>query len=157
MFSIIITRIGKEKVGPESELVFGYLKQMKTYAKIKIQKLPESKHSRSGDLHRSRSEDAETLRSTMLPGAKHILLSEHGTTFSSEAFAKIIQNWSENETTTIQFFLAGPHGVDTKLEREMHEVLSLSPMTFPHDLACAVLLEQLYRAMTILRKKTYHY
>ena len=157
MYSINITSIGKQKQGPEQELVSRYLKQLKTYSKIEIQELSESKHARSGDLERARLEDSETLRSARLSGAKHVLLTEHGATYSSEELAKTIQGWSENETQTIQFFLAGPHGVDKSLESEIHTTLSLSPMTFPHDIARALLLEQIYRAMTILSGKTYHY
>jgi 23S rRNA (pseudouridine1915-N3)-methyltransferase len=157
MFSIKITSIGKQKNGPEAELVSRYLKQIKSHAKVEIQELSESKHARSGDLKRARSEDAESLRSALLPGAKHILLTEHGTNHSSPDFAKTLQGWSENETTPIQFLLAGPHGVDTTLEKEAHATLSLSPMTFPHDIARALLLEQIYRAMTILSGKKYHY
>ncbi len=157
MFSLKITSIGKQKAGPESELVSRYLKQLKTFAKIEIQELSESKHARTGDLDRARSEDAESLRSALVPGAKHILLTEHGKTFSSPDFAKTLQDWSENETVPIQFLLAGPHGISKELESEVDLNLSLSPMTFPHDIARALLLEQLYRAMTILSGKTYHY
>lgn len=157
MFSLIITSIGKQKIGPESELVARYSKQLKTFAKIEMQELTESKHSRVGDLKRVRTKDANSLRSALVPGAKHILLSEHGQTFSSLDFSKTLINWSENETQTIQFLLAGPHGVDQSLIDKIHTTLSLSPMTFPHDIARVLLLEQLYRAMTILSGKTYHY
>lgn len=154
MYTIELIRVGKIKRGPLAELDQKFQTQLRAYAKLKIINVNESK---SPNAKTRIHEESEKLINSIRSEAKTILLTEHGHTYSSVAFSEHVEKWSEEHTRPIQFLLAGPHGVSTTLRKATDEELSLSPMTFPHDLAHTVLLEQLYRACTILHGKTYHY
>lgn len=86
-----------------------------------------------------------------------ILLSEKGKTTDSVAFARTLITWSDHGQRPLTFVVAGPHGFTKDLIAHADHLLSLSPMTFTHEMAYVILLEQLYRAGTILAGKTYHY
>lgn len=154
MYTFSITTIGKQKAGPEQELVERYKKHLKPFAKMNHVHLLDSKKGTAAQITKK---DSDKLHQSLIPNAFHILLTETGTTYSSKDFSTAIKNWSEHESRPIQFLIAGPRGVELDLKNKMDASLSLSPMTFPHDIAHLVLLEQLYRAMTILHGKTYHY
>lgn len=84
---------------------------------------------------------------------KLVVLSEDGQHFDSVAFG----HWLGQEASgTLVFFIGGPTGVSHELKQKAYQVLSLSAMTFPHELARLLLLEQLYRGKTILQGGRYH-
>jgi len=109
------------------------------------------------DRERVTQKEAEHLLNTLPDHGRVILLSEHGTTYTSDTFSKKLIAWTEHESQPITFIFAGPLGPHTSLYEKANTELSLSPLTMPHELALIVLLEQLYRAGTILNGKTYHY
>ncbi len=86
-----------------------------------------------------------------------VLLDEHGEHFKSTEFAR----WVQNETTTcpgrLIFVIGGPFGVSASLHERASKKLALSRMTFPHDLCVLILMEQLYRAFSILAGTAYHH
>lgn len=139
MLKIKMIQVGKEKKGPFSELGTEYLKRLSAYAKTDVVIVKEL----SSDLFET--------------NAFTIMLSEDGKTFDSKTFAENLTSWSEYGQREIVFVIADAFGFDRSLTQNADLTLSLSPMTMPHDLARIVLLEQLYRAGTILNGKTYHY
>jgi 23S rRNA (pseudouridine1915-N3)-methyltransferase len=86
-----------------------------------------------------------------------ICLDERGKSMPSRAFAAFLGEISENASRTPCFVLGGPFGLAGTVRSQARCVLSLGPMTLPHELARVLLLEQLYRAETILRKTAYHH
>ena len=86
----------------------------------------------------------------------HIVLSPSGRPLSSEEFADIIRTCLEQTTKHLFFYTGGPWGISSELEKRSDLILSLSPMTFNHQLVRAMLLEQVYRALTIIRGEPYH-
>ncbi|MDR2694905.1 MAG: 23S rRNA (pseudouridine(1915)-N(3))-methyltransferase RlmH [Deltaproteobacteria bacterium] len=86
-----------------------------------------------------------------------VCLDERGTSLSSRAFAAFLDEASANASRTPCFVLGGPFGLAGAVRARAGFVLSLGPMTLPHELARVVLLEQLYRAEAILRKTPYHH
>lgn len=136
MFKAKIVHVGKIKSGPFKDLVDEYTKRLSVFAKVTHVPLNE-------------------LR--IPDGGFRILLTERGETMTSKAFAQSINVWTEQHQRELVFIIAGPFGHDPSVESNADVLLSLSPMTMPHDLAHVVLLEQLYRAGTILQGKTYHY
>ena len=139
MFRIKLIQVGKTKKGPLQELSAKYLKRLSAYAKIETIIVKEL--------------TAETFNKDGFT----IVLSEDGQTMDSHTFANALESWSENRQRELTFVIAGPFGFDRALAKNVDLTLSLSPMTMPHELALVVLLEQLYRAGTILSGKTYHY
>jgi len=86
-----------------------------------------------------------------------ICLDERGNSMSSRLFAAFLNELSENASCTPCFVLGGPFGLAEAVRSRARFVLSLGPMTLPHELARVLLLEQLYRAEAILRKTPYHH
>ena len=157
MYRIELVTIGSTKPGPEHELMVRYEKQLKLFAKITKREISPEKFRSKKDAANVKSHEAEKLRATIDNNAFTILLTERGTELTSEALSKKLTVWSENESRPIQFLIGGPLGLDPSLAKDVDLELSLSKLTFPHDLAQAMLLEQLYRAMTIQKGKPYHY
>ncbi len=137
MFRIHIVTVGGMKKGPLAEMVLHYQKLLKMYARVEGSEVKEVRR--------------------VMKDAFSVLLTEHGKEYFTGDFAAQIATWSEHQTRTIEFVVAGPFGVDKTIEKNFDTTLSLSKLTFPHDIATMVLYEQLYRAMTILVGKTYHY
>lgn len=139
MQKIKILTVGKMKRGPLKELVSELLKRLGSYMKVSVKVVDEL--------------TPEILEKQDVT----VILSEDGKTLDSKTFAKSLTTWSEHGQRELTFVIAGPFGFDRALLKHADHVLSLSPLTFPHEMAYVILLEQLYRAGTILTGKTYHY
>lgn len=139
MQKIEIITVGKLKRGSLKDLAVEYLKRLGPFMKVKEVVVDEL--------------SAELLEEQTTT----IMLAEDGKTMDSVTFANTLNKWSEHGQRELTFIIAGPFGFDRELLKHADHVLSLSPMTFPHEMAYVILLEQLYRAGTILAGKTYHY
>ncbi len=154
MLSITITTIGR----PRHDWINGGIEHYSTllskYAKISIQHLrEESKSTLSAAEIKRRESDA--LVAAINGKALTVLLDVSGRTHASESFAIWLEK-SKQAASHIQFLIGGAHGVTDNLRDCVDTRLSLSPLTFPHELALIVLLEQLYRASSILGGGKYH-
>lgn len=97
--------------------------------------------------------EAEAIRELLRPGERLVVLSEEGRTQDSLAFAEGLR---DSGSGRLVFVIGGADGIDPTLKARASWLLSLSPMTFPHEIARLLLLEQLYRATTILQGGPYH-
>ena len=100
-----------------------------------------------------REREARALREALPERCNVIALSPEGTSFTTEVFTRRLESWSQ---PLAAFVLGGPLGLDPAFRKPTDTVLSLSPMTLPHELARVLLVEQIYRAVTILRGVPYH-
>ena len=94
---------------------------------------------------------------TKFPGSFIIVLDEHGKQFSSVDFAKQINQLTNKQINEVTFIIGGPLGLHESILAKANLKLSLSAMTFTHQMARVFLSEQIYRAMTIILGKKYHY
>jgi 23S rRNA (pseudouridine1915-N3)-methyltransferase len=99
------------------------------------------------------AKEAEVIAAALRPDERLVLLTEEGTTYNSVAFA---QQLRDSGSERLAFVIGGADGLDPALKARANWRLSLSPMTFPHELARLLLLEQLYRATSILQGGPYH-
>jgi 23S rRNA (pseudouridine1915-N3)-methyltransferase len=157
MFHITILTIGKQKKGPYADLVSDYLKRLTPYAKIYRQELPEMRFHSYADRTKVLDQEMALIRDAMHDNGVMIVMDADGKNFDSAHFASKIKDLSEQETRPLVFIIGGPLGLHDELKSKADLTLSLSTMTMPHELALLVLSEQIYRAMTILTNKTYHY
>ena len=98
-----------------------------------------------------KEKEADKLLALVSAQDRLVVMSEHGKTYDSIAFSR----WLAREAFgTLVLFVGGPEGVGDRLKK--YPTISLSPMTFPHEIARLLLLEQLYRAKTILQNGSYH-
>ena len=99
------------------------------------------------------AKEAESIQSALKPGEQLIALMEQGETLGSMALAQRIRSLGLER---LAFVIGGADGLTDELKKRAHWQLSLSPMTFPHELARLLLLEQLFRAQSILQGSPYH-
>jgi 23S rRNA (pseudouridine1915-N3)-methyltransferase len=118
---------------------------------MEVTELPEGK----GDPVHQLRDEAERLRPRLAAVRCPVLLTPEGKLRDSEAFARwLVEHMNRGDS--LAFAMGSSHGFDPGLKKEIPEQVSLSPMTFPHELSRAMFLEQLYRAFTIIRGKEYH-
>jgi 23S rRNA (pseudouridine1915-N3)-methyltransferase len=111
--------------------------------------------SRSKSADEVKTREAARLREAVPKGARVFVCDAGGKQRTSQEFAAWLQNTRENARDVV-FLVGGAFGIDDALKREVAGTLSLSTLTFPHELARLVLAEQMYRAGTIVRGEPYH-
>ena len=108
-------------------------------------------------MEQQKEKEGELILKALLPGDVVVLLDEHGKEFRSVEFA----NWIERKMHTVNkrlvFIIGGPYGFAPKIYDAAQEKISLSKMTFSHQMIRLIFVEQLYRAMTILNNGPYHH
>ncbi len=157
MYNIQLLTIGTLKQGSLKDMAEALMKRLSPYAKMEIKSLKEEPFHTKNEASRIQSAEAGRIRQNLNRESFKILLTERGEEMDSETFSKKLRVWSENESRPIQIVIGGPLGLDPTLAKDVDYQLALSRMTFPHELAQVMLLEQLYRAITIQKGKTYHY
>lgn len=105
----------------------------------------------------AKSQEGERLLKSLSPGEKLILLDERGRDVSSEEIAKLLARASDDSWTKMAFAIGGPYGHSEEVRQKADDVLKLSSCVLNHSVAHVVLLEQLYRAHSMLRGEPYHH
>jgi 23S rRNA (pseudouridine1915-N3)-methyltransferase len=130
--------------------------RLSPYAKLDITELGEGhKGAAKPDIARTKLLESESLQKGYKSDAFVIALAEGGKEYDSPAFAQQLEAWSEGGRPLV-FLIGGSWGLDESLLKNANAKLSLGKMTWPHAVARLLLLEQLFRAETILRGKEYH-
>jgi 23S rRNA (pseudouridine1915-N3)-methyltransferase len=133
-----------------------FTKRIKHYLNFDIQYWAVKTNARLG-MEQLKKKEAALLLSKIKPGDHLILLDEHGKEYRSTEFAKKLEKLKMSSNKRIIFIVGGGYGFDNELRSKSHHIISLSKMTFPHDLVRVIFLEQLYRACTIQRGEKYHH
>jgi len=134
-----------------------YLRYLKPYAPVTVREVREERIDDLKDAPRVRRKEAERIGKTLPAGAYVIALDERGREFTSHEFAAFINATLERGVREMTFIIGGSLGLDESVTKQANAVLAMSRWTMTHEMARLVLLEQLYRAFTILRGKMYHY
>jgi len=132
----------------------GYLKH---YADCEIKKLKEEKIHDLKDAPLIRKKEAERIFASIPANAFLVALDERGQEFTSHEFAGFLSKALESGVRDIVFVIGGAMGLDESVTGRANKIIAMSRWTFTHEMARLVLLEQLYRAFTIIKGKTYHY
>jgi 23S rRNA (pseudouridine1915-N3)-methyltransferase len=155
---LIVAAIGRLKDDGERDLIARYMKRMSSgravgLSPVTIEELAESRASEAS----ARQEDeAARLRDITADCDLRIVLDERGRTMTSEAFARYLAARRDDGVKATSLLLGGPDGHAASLRSSAGLTLSIGPMTLPHGLARVVLVEQIYRAITILSGHPYH-
>ncbi|HYV33469.1 MAG TPA: 23S rRNA (pseudouridine(1915)-N(3))-methyltransferase RlmH [Candidatus Limnocylindria bacterium] len=155
MFKIKIIALGKFKEKAYLELEHEYLKRLTPYAKIKIVELPEVPYRGGQDLDSVKEKEAEKIIAQLPEGAVIILMEEKGSVKNSKDFSVFLERIGGLGKELV-FVIGSGIGLHSSLKQYSNYSLSLSPLTFPHNMARVILEEQIYRACTILAGKEYH-
>ena len=134
-----------------------YLRYLKPYAPVAVREVREERVDDLRDAPRIRLREAERIGKALPPGAIVVALDERGREFTSHEFASFLNASLEQGAKEMVFVIGGSMGLDESVTHQAHMVIALSRWTLTHEMARLVLMEQLYRAFTILRGKKYHY
>lgn len=134
-----------------------YLKRLSHYCKVEKIEIPELRNARKLSEGQIREEEGKLILEKVQPGEQLILLDEQGKQFSSVDFSSYLQKRLNQGGKGICFVVGGAYGFSQSIYETAQGKLSLSPMTFSHQMVRLFFLEQLYRGFTILRGEPYHH
>jgi len=147
------------KSGPEQELYDRYAERISKSGKalhFMGPDLHEIAESRAVELNKRRSEEAEQLIKISGEGSRIIVLDEKGKDFSSQQFSQFLKDEQDMGTAKLAFAIGGPDGHGGMIKDVAVRKIRLGAMTWPHQIARILLVEQIYRAITILSGHPYH-
>jgi len=133
-----------------------YGQRIRRYAALEVVAVPEERIAAEGKKQYIVDKEGQRIREKIPRGSLIIGLDEKGKRFSSQELARSLGKWLEEGRKQIVFVIGGPYGLSEKLKGETHLLLSLSPMTLTHGMTQLFLMEQIYRAFTLLRGEAYH-
>jgi len=148
---ITIVAVGALKAGPERDLAEKYLGRLT--GPVAIREAEEKRKLNPPELRRR---EGELLLAACPPGATIVALDERGRTMPSRAFAERLGAWRDDGVAELVFLIGGADGLDEAVRGKADLCVAFGAMTLPHQLVRGVLLEQLYRAQTILAGHPYH-
>ncbi|MCM1318815.1 MAG: 23S rRNA (pseudouridine(1915)-N(3))-methyltransferase RlmH [Muribaculaceae bacterium] len=149
--------IGKNSSGPLLEATELYLKRLKHYIQYSIKVLPDVKNTRTLSEEQQKNAEGKLLLGALQPSDFVMLLDERGKRYTSIAFADWLQTKMSSGLKRMVFVVGGPYGFSPDVYARADSKLSLSDMTFSHEMIRLFFTEQVYRAMTILRHEPYHH
>ena len=155
MLRIRVIAVGEPKDRWIAEACNYYAKLISRWANLETKLLPAPKGSSSLPPSQIMEREAERIARELGKG-KTIALSDKGKRLDSAGFAEAVRTLEMTSSGVVTFVIGGPHGLAQRILSQADAVYSLSPLTFSHQLARVVLLEQLYRAYTIIHGTAYH-
>ncbi len=134
-----------------------YLNRLKHYIPFEYLELPDKKISKKLSEAQQKEKEGELILEQVAAGDELFLLDENGKMYSSVNFANFIEKKMLASTKTMVIVIGGPYGFSDQVKQKATGKISLSPMTFSHQMVRLIALEQIYRAMTILKGEPYHH
>lgn len=154
---VLFLVIGKTDESYLEEGLKKYLNRLKHYIGVEMKVIPDLKNRKALTEEAQKDAEGELILSTLQAGDVLILLDENGKQFSSRAFAAFLEKQMVQSAKRLVFVVGGPFGFSTSVYARADKKISLSPMTFSHQLVRLLFAEQLYRAFTIIRGEPYHH
>jgi len=154
---ITLLVIGKTEDKYLKEGIEKYLKRLKHYIKFDLVEIPELKNTKNLSEDQQKSKEAELLGKHLNSQDHVVLLDERGLEFSSIQFSAFINKKMLGSVQNLVFIVGGPYGFDAVLQSIAKDKISLSKMTFSHQMVRLFFVEQLYRAFSILKGEPYHH
>ena len=138
-------------------LIKDYERRMRHYLPFEMEVIPELKNTKALTADQQKSREGDLIRKTLREGDHVVLLDEGGREFRSVEFASYLQQRQSVVARRLVFIVGGPYGFSQEIYALAKEKISLSRMTFSHQMVRLFFVEQCYRAMTILRGEPYHH
>ena len=156
---LVVAAIGRLKEGPERELAERYRKRAEQTGRrigFRDMDVVEIRESRAQEVGKRMVEESIALATLIPEGAATVLLDERGENLGSAAFATRLSEWRNGGRPALIFIIGGADGLAPYLREKTKLTLSFGAATWPHQMVRVLLLEQLYRAATILTGHPYH-
>lgn len=132
-----------------------YAKRMPYELSIEFIEIKPEKRGTGKNIEQILSAESTRIRAALPSGCRTIALDEHGKQWSTIKFANIVTEWM-GEGVNIAFIIGGADGLHNDIKKNAYELLALSMMTLPHGLVRILLVEQLYRVASIVKRHPYH-
>ena len=149
--------VGKTDNKQLQALVETYSKRLNFYVKYSIEILPDIKNVKNLSEQEQKNKEGELILSKIGSYDHLLLFDENGKTFTSVGFSKFLQKKMNSGIKTLVFVIGGPYGFSEEVYAKAQGKVSLSSMTFSHQMVRLFITEQIYRAYTILKGEPYHH
>ena len=149
--------VGKTDSTEIQSLVATYLKRLNFYTRVTLVTLPDLKNTRNISAESQKRQEGELLMRQFADGDYVVLLDEKGAEMRSVECSMWLQKRMNSGVRRLCFVIGGPYGFSKTVYDRADESISLSRMTFSHQIIRAIFAEQLYRAFTIIRNEPYHH
>lgn len=149
--------VGKTDVKWVKEGLDLYAGRLSHYIQFSISEIPELKNVSSLSREQIKEKEGELISAMLKPSDDVILLDEHGKEFRSVEFSSYLQGKMASGGRNIVFVIGGAYGFSRKIYDRADSMMSLSRMTFSHQMVRTIFAEQLYRAFTIMKGEPYHH
>ena len=153
----VLLQVGKTVNKHFVELIDEYASRVKHYIGFDITVIPELKNTKSLSAEQQKQQEGELILKQLQAGDHVVLLDEHGKQLRSVEFSQYMEQKMQQVSKRLVFIIGGPYGFSPDVYAKANEKLSLSKMTFSHQMVRLIFVEQLYRAMTIMRGEPYHH
>lgn len=154
---ITILAVGKTASEPLARLTDDYISRARRYQPVELLTVGDLRQTKSLSREQQCQREGLLLLAQLRGGDKVILLDEHGCRMTSRRFAESIQRYMLSGLQRLVFVIGGPYGFSPEVRARADAMLSVSDMTFTHEMIRLFFAEQIYRAMTILRSEPYHH
>jgi 23S rRNA (pseudouridine1915-N3)-methyltransferase len=155
--TIKLLAIGKTDNKQLQVLIDDYQKRLGFYIKFEFDIIPDLKKTKNLSEEQQKQKEGDLILNKLLPQDVLILLDENGKQLHSVGFSEYLQKHMNSGIKQLVFVIGGPYGFSEAVYKKAHGKLSLSKMTFSHQMIRLFIIEQLYRGFTILRNEPYHH
>ena len=154
---ITLIAIGKTDKSELEELISVYEKRLKYYIKFQLEIIPDIKNRKNLSEAQQKEKEGELILAQLQPTDTLILLDEKGKQYTSVDFAQFLQKKMNSGIKNLVLAIGGPYGFSDAVYAKSSGKISLSKMTFSHQMVRLFIVEQIYRGFTILRNEPYHH
>lgn len=155
--NIKLLAIGKTDNKNLQTLIDEYSKRLSFYIKFDLEIIPDIKNAKNLSEAQQKEKEGELILNKLTPTDQLILLDENGSSFSSVGFSEYLQKKMNAGIKTLVFVIGGPYGFSEEVYKKAQGKISLSAMTFSHQMVRLFVIEQIYRGFTILKNEPYHH
>lgn len=154
---IVLLVVGKTDASYFIEAIKEYEKRLIHYIPFEIQIIPDIKNTKKLTAEQQKEKEGELILKNIQSGDYTVLLDEKGKEHTSVQFASFLEKKTHSVSKRLIFIIGGPYGFSDIVYEKANEKVTLSRMTFSHQMVRLIFTEQLYRAMTILNNEPYHH
>lgn len=154
---IVLRVMGKTSENYLKEGIAIFKKRLTRYTKYSIEEIPDLKGMKNRNPSEQNTAEGIELLKTIQPSDLLIILDEKGKRFTSRGFAQQLQKWMNAGPQKIVFMVGGPYGFSDAVYQRANAKISLSDMTFSHQMIRLFFTEQIYRSFTIFKNEPYHH
>lgn len=155
--TIRLVAVGKTDNKELNSLIATYQKRLGHYIKFEFSVVPDVKNVKNLSVEEQKKKEGEAILKNIANADILVLLDEKGKQFSSMSFAENLQKRMNSGIKNLVLVIGGPYGFSQAVYQRANQKISLSLMTFSHQMVRLFVIEQLYRAFTILRNEPYHH